>query len=45
MKRMRKEWQAMQVQVVGQVSEVVQGNLGKYTPPVDLMTVNYQEPE
>ena len=32
---MRKEWQAMQVQVVGQVADVVQGNRGKYSPPVD----------
>lgn len=31
---MRKEWQSMQVQVVGQVSQVVQGHRGKYSPPV-----------
>ena len=44
---MRKEWQAMQVQVVGQVAEVVQGSRGKYSPPVTdaMSTFQNQEPK
>lgn len=43
---MRKDWQPMQVKVVGEVQEVVQGHRGKYSDiDVGMLPFTQTEPE
>ena len=42
---MRKEWQPMQLELVGQVQEVVQGNRGKFSEVIDTFSQIIIDPE